>query len=290
MAVPIQVIRLGVIGAVIGSFIAFKYVASGMVDDKISAAMSKAGIPASAFSYDNSSVDLLGLNVHLEDVKITLPGQEPVKIEEITLNDFDSKHNIPEFLDVDIDGIEAKKSFNSLGFGDIFAGMDDVNMNLALKYEFDADDKVLDIKKISESVDDLGEISFSTELHNVGSLESFAQQMMRNPYSVAIGKSELEYKDDSLVERLIAYNAKHVGVSADKFKAQLLEKLNKKLQKAEKKENADAEQKYLSALIDLIDNPDEFTISIDPQKPVSLQEMKYGSMDKNLKKLNLEID
>lgn len=290
MAVPIQVIRLGVIGAVIGSFIAFKYVASGMVDDKISAAMSKAGIPASAFSYDNSSVDLLGLNVHLEDVKITLPGQEPVKIEEITLNDFDSKHNIPEFLDVDIDGIEAKKSFNSLGFGDIFAGMDEVNMNLALKYEFDADDKVLDIKKISESVDDLGEISFSTELHNVGSLESFAQQMMRNPYSVAIGKSELEYKDDSLVERLIAYNAKHVGVSADKFKAQLLEKLNKKLQKAEKKENADAEQKYLSALIDLIDNPDEFTISIDPQKPVSLQEMKYGSMDKNLKKLNLEID
>ena len=106
--------------------------------------------------------------MHLEDVKITLPGQEPVKIEEITLNDFDSKHNIPEFLDVDIDGIEAKKSFNSLGFGDIFDGMDEVNMNLALKYEF--------------------------------------------------------------------------------------------------------------------------TISIDPKKPVSLQEMQYGSMDKNLKKLNLEID
>jgi len=290
MAVPIQVIRLGIIGAVIGGFITFKYVAAGMVDDKINGAMLKAGIPTETFTYDNSSVDLLGLNVHLEDVKINIPGQDAVKVDEITINDFDSEHTIPEFLDIEIEGIEAKSNFDALGFGDIFKDMDEVSVDLALNYKFDSEDKILNIKEISQSVDDLGKLSLSTELHNISSLEQLTQQMMMNPYGIAVGKSELEYEDDSLVEKVIAYNAKEAGVPVDEFKSQLLESLNKKLQKADEKEDADLEEKYLSAVIDFIEDPDAFEISINPEKAISFMDLSRHSANENLEKLNLEID
>jgi hypothetical protein len=293
MALPVQAIRLGVIGVVIGGYITFKYVSAGMVEDKISAAMTKAGIPLETVSYD-ASVDLFGLNTHLCDVKVNIPGQQSIEIDEITINAFDDKHDVPEFMDIEISGIKAKQALLSSsitrGADEIFNSMDEVNMNLVINYEFDADKKTLTIKELSESVDDLGEISFETVLHDVNSLQSFTRRVMIQPNSIAIGKSELEYEDDSLVEKIIAMNAKKQGVSADDYKKSLLKQLNRKLEKVKKEENADLEENLLSEMIDFINSPDEFEISIDPETPVTFREILRGSSEENIKKMNLEIN
>ena len=293
MAVPIQVIRLSVLGVVIAGFVTFKYVAAAMIEDKIDMAMTKAGIPTESFSYD-TSVDLLGFNTHLKNIELTLPNKESVKIDEITINSFDADHKIPEFMDIEIEGLESKKALKSLPFArasrDIFDNMEKVNVNFAIKYKFDSEDKILDIKEISESVDHLGELSFSTELHHIDSMQSLLQRMMLNPYSLSVGKSELAYKDDSLVEKIILMNAKQQGVSVSQYKEKVVQKLNKELDKIESKKSAALEKELLSAVIDFVEDSDEFSISIDPQKPMTLREMSTGNPSANLEKLNLEIN
>jgi len=293
MAVPVQVIRLGVIGVVIAGFITFKYVAAGMVEDKIGGAMAKAGIPSESVSYD-ASVDLFGFNVHLEDVVIDIPGKDKMKIDEITINNFDSEHTIPEFINIEVEGIDGKILFASSPLAkvskNLFEEQDEVKLNFAVNYEFDADDKTLNIKEVSQSIDNLGEVSFSTVLHNVNSIENFVQRMMMNPSSMEVGKSSLEYEDDSLVEKIIAFNAEKKGISADKYKEDMLAGLKKELEQVNEKEDSDLEQDLLALVIDFVQSPDELEISIDPKEPMSLREITRGNPSDTLKKLNLEIN
>ena len=293
MAVPIQVIRLGVLGVAIAGFVTFKYAAAGMVKDKIGMAMTKANIPSEYVSYD-ASVDLLGFNTHLEDIKINFPGQETIEIDEITINDFDSDHDIPEFVNIEIEGLEVKKVLKHSPFARMTRGllkdMDEARLNFAINYEFDAENQILNIKEMSESVDNLGKISFSTVLHNVKSIQMLVQSIMLNPNAILIGKSELAYEDDSLVNKLMLMNAEKEKISLNQYKDRMLEMMNKELNKVDKKENSDLEKELLSKMISFIKNPDEFEISINPKKPMSFREMTRGNPDANIKKMNLEIN
>lgn len=293
MAVPIQVIRLGVIGVVVAGFVTFKYVTAGMVEDKIGKAMIKAGIPTKAISYD-ASVDLLGFSTHLNDITIKFPGRDELEIDEITIKNFDADHDIPEFMNIEIEGLEVQKVLRNLPLAKMTKGivkdMDDAKMNFTINYQFDTEKQLLDIKEISESIDELGKISFSTELHKVKSLQMLIQSLMINPNAILIGKSEIEYKDDSLVERIMQINAAKEKISLKEYRNKILSVMNEELKKADKKENTELEKDLLSAMIDFIKNPDEFEISIDPKEPMSLREMTRGNPNENIKKMNLEID
>jgi len=293
MAVPVQMIRLGVIGVAIASFVTFKYVAAGMVEDKIGMAMTKSGLSSDTLSYD-ASVDLFGFNTHLHDITINLPGQAPIEIDEVIINDFDTNHDIPEYMDIEIEGIKAKKMLSSPLLANasqgIFNEMETVNTNFAIKYMFDSDDKILDIKEISESVDGLGKISFSTVLHNIASMKALPQIVMMNPKSILIGKSELAYEDDSLVEKLMLINAKKENISVAEYKGKMLVELNKELVKAKKEEKSDLKKDFLSTIISFIKSPDTLEISINPQTPMNLQAMTKTNPEKLIKKLNLEIN
>jgi hypothetical protein len=292
MAVPIQIIRLSVIGLALGGFITFKYVAANMAESKINGALEKAGIPLEAVSYD-TSVDLFGLNVHLNDIVVSLNPTQPIKIDEIVINDYDSDHSIPQYMNIEINGFNAKEALNMSPLRNssrgIFNKDDDISADFAIAYNYDADKKTFTIEKLSESIDGVGELSFSTVLHNIDSMQRLGMQLLRYPTSVAIGKSELKFEDDSLVEKVLAMNAKKEGMSTDKYRDKVVNDLEKELDKLNKKENVDTQKELLSTLIDFIKSPDEFEISIDPDEPMSFGKI-LTSNPQTLKKLNLEID
>lgn len=289
MGLPIQVIRLGVVGVVIGGVIAFKTIAANTAEEKIDLAFKNMGIPKDRVSYD-VSVDLIGLETRIEDIKLKISDKEDFKIDEIVINDIDTEHEIPEYLDVEVNGIhnDAKsikkidrnlaRAFDSLKKNELIT-------NFAVNYKFDKDAKTLNLENLSLDLKDMGALSLATEFHNV---RSIADAAMGFNYA-KMGNSSLTYKDDSLVNSLIAYNAKRSRQDVEKFKENILKGLDRDIKRSEKR-GKDLEVQVLTALADFIKDPQSIEFSMQPEQPISFNRLsRRFTSEKTLKTLNFDI-
>ena len=291
MSIPIQVIRLSVVALGIIAIVAFKIVSSNMAEKKIDKAL--ANLPKGLVTYEDVSVDLLGFDVHINNIKIHAPGQKDAMIDEIVINSIDSDNEVPNYLDLEINGIEI--DIESLKYDRKMSklldglGYENLKADLALSYSYDKDDKIMEIKNMSFEVKDAGELSFKTNLHGINSLQNLSMQLMMNPRSIKVAKSSIKYEDESLAARLIKSDALAAGLSEDKFKENVLSELANTLKKAEEKEKK-YEITMLEEVIDFFENPSSFEISISPEEPISVWDMqKANSANELMKKINLDI-
>lgn len=295
MGIPVQVIRLGVLGVVVGGVVAFKVIASNKVEKKVDAFLASEGIPKEMVSYD-ASVDLFGFETRLEDIVIKNRAGKDIKIDEIVINDFDDEHKIPQYVDVEINGMHSSSNQLKVNpmtramFKDIDA--DDIVSNFALAYSFDEKDKKLEIKNASTSVEGLGEISLEAEIEDVKSLQQLAQNVMYYGFkNLKLGKSSLKYEDDGFANMAFAYNAQQRGMSTEEFKEMAVKNLDRSLEKAKQKED-DLQVAFLEAVEDFVKHPNSFEVSIEPKEALSLRELQYSHHNLNdaLKALNLKVE
>ncbi|MFT7860762.1 MAG: hypothetical protein ABXS93_07480 [Sulfurimonas sp.] len=289
MGLPIQVIRLGVVGVVIGGVIAFKTIAANNAEEKIDLAITNMGIPKDKISYD-VSVDLLGFATHIEDIEMKISEKESFKIDEIVINDIDTEHQKPEYLNVEINGIHGDTKSLKMVDRSIARVLDSMNKdelitNFALNYTFDKDAKVLNLKNLSLDVEDMGTLSLATKFHNVQSVENAVASFNY----AKLGNSSLTYEDSSLANTLFAYNAKRSGQDLDQFKENIIKDINKEIEKAETKEK-DLEVKMLTAMADFVEDPESIEFSMDPEEPISVNRLSRRFNDETtLKTLNFDI-
>lgn len=272
MGLPIQVIRLGAIGVAVGGVIAFKTIAANSAEEKIDKAIADMGIPKDQISYD-VSVDLLGLSTHIEDIEMKISDEESLKIDEIVINDVDTEHEVPEYLDLEVNGIHGDTKSLKMVDRSIARVLDSMNKdelitNFAVNYTFDKDAKVLNLENLSLDVEDMGTLSLATEFHNVNSVENAA---MGFNYA-KLGNSSVTYKDNSLANTLFAYNAKRSGQDLDQFKENIIKDINKEIEKAEKKEK-DLEVQMLTAMADFVEDPESIEFSMEPEQPISFNQL-----------------
>jgi len=289
MGIPVQMIRLGAAVVVVGGVMAFKIIAANSAEKKIDKAIANMGISKDQISYD-VSVDLLGLATHIEDIEMKLPNKENFKIDEIVINDIDAKHQIPEYLDLEINGIHGNTKSLKMFDRNMARILDSMNKdelitNIGVDYTFDKDAKVLNLKNLSFNVEDMGSFSLATKIHDVNSIANAA---MGFNYA-KLGSSSVEYEDDGLADTLFAYNAKRSGQDLDKFKENIVKDINKEIEKADKQQK-DYKVKMLSAIADFVEDPNSIEFSMEPEKPIAFYRLSRGlKREDTLKTLHFDI-
>ena len=194
--------------------------------------------------------------------------EETVSIDEVTVYEYETtEEDIPEALDVAIEGIalrlsdigEQGEALRDIGYGE------ELLVNVAAKYEYEAEENAVHIEKMTVGADDVGDFDMNLKLANV-SLDTDA--IAGFPFSffgVAFEAAEITYRDDSFMDKMFEAMAESEGISVQELKAELIEGLDSGLD-----ESADELDKELvSNLKDFIQNPDSFSVSFSPNEPIN---------------------
>lgn len=225
-----------------------------------------------AFDYKDVTVDLIGRDVRISDVRISPPDEkEKLRIREIIIHEFDDKSDIPLFLSISFNGLELNPDKFGTGGENIrkLGYADKLLVSLKADYVYEKERKELNIEKMGLRADDVGEISISLHVGNIDlSPENFMAILFTFP-QITVHKAEIVYKDDSLAERSIRFAAKEKNMEADKFKSVMIQELEKEIEK----EKNDSARNLLVKIRNFLNDPKELSISFTPESPSLLGEI-----------------
>lgn len=279
---------ISIVVLLVAIYFGIKMYASNVAEGKLDKAIAEAANFAD-IEYKKVSVNLLGMDVKISDIIVSPAGaKKQFKIDEIIIHDLDDKSDIPSFLSITCNGIELNiqdlgedaKKLLDLGYND------KMMVNLNVNYMYSKEKKEIDIKKIGIGAVEAGEISVSFRLGNislepkeiVGLLFSFPQLIFH--------EAKIEYDDDSLAERLMKLGAEQQQVTVEDFKKSLIQNVEKEIAK----EKDDFTKKALSAIKKFLEDPEKFSISAFPSKPLPLGRiMRTDKPQDVIKLLNIQI-
>lgn len=288
--VPPQVIRLTLIALVIIAIVCFKIISANLIKAKIDKIL---GANKEYVSYSDVSMDLFGFDVHIDDVKVNFPYQKPLIVDEITVKSFDTQNAVPLYMNIRLKGVQSDLS--TLRSNPNFAKtLDELNIkeiksDLTVNYVYEKERKMLDVEELSVNVENLGKLTYQTELYNVVAMAYFPLQLNLAPQTLKFGSTALHYEDNSLVERYMQMYAKDANLSLDSYKTDLFKRNQAKIDAAKA-----SLQKYETLLdetwLAFLKNPKTFDFKIAPSQPVSLISVgNLKSRDDLLKTLNFSV-
>jgi len=282
-----QAIRLSVIGAVIIGVVGFKMIAGNSVEKKLDQMVEKSH---GSWSYEDASVDIFGGDIHVDGIKIK-NGNKDIVVNEVIIHSYDKDNEVPQYMNFEVDGIQIGKDV--LATSPQLAkmaqdlGYEELEANLAMNYNVDKEKKVLELKELSFSVNDAGELDLKADIHGITDVRQLVILAMR-PSAVKLGNASLTYEDDSLVNRMIKADAKKSGITAAEAKQKILADLQKDIQNYTAKKDTE-KVKILKEIYTFIEDPESLEISLKPTKPVSIGAFKYLSNQELKDRLNVEI-
>ena len=289
--IPIQAIRLSVTTLVIIAIVLFKSIMSNKVEERIDTVLKD--LPNQMVIYDDISVDIFGFSTHIYDISINVPGQEPITIDEIVINSIDQDHNIPRYLDLEINGIE--NNTNALMLNPqsaLFAknlGVEKLSSNIALKYNYKQDKKSLELDELSFTTNGVAEIEFEAEFHNISSFEAVIKQFATEAKYITVAEASLEFDDMSLTNAILKTIAQDSKKTLTEVKAQLTAQLTKERDRNAKRGHT-AVVEIQEAMISFIKDPQSFDMSVEPKEPVSFKKiMRMRTQKEFVQALNFKV-
>ncbi len=287
---PPQVKRLTFIGIVILIIIGYMLITKAILHDKLNAVL--AGTTPGMITYEDASLNPWTLSVDLQNVKIHAADGKNILIKEVEVNSLDTKHKIPRYMDIELEGITAHTANmrNPIAAGILQQlGYKSLTSNIKLNYVYHKQDEFLNIKDMSWNIEHAGKISYHLKLADVKSLPSLMMQLQLAPQSVKITSLSIKYKDESLANRIFKILAQHSGISVSNFKNHLIQRLQNNLLAA-KQNNQKLGKQFNKKLISFIKDPDELKISMKSNKPISIFELQNSNNpNKMLKQLHFHI-
>lgn len=288
--IPIQIIRLSILGLVIVSIVTFKIVSSNMIKAKIDKILGNA---KGYITYGDTSMDLFGFDAHIYDIKLNIPNQKPLTIDEMVVDSLDTENPVPHYMNIKLKGIQTDLAMlrSNANLADKLntLEMNDIDSDLTINYEFEKDEKMLDIKEFALKVEDAGKITYKAKLYNVVAMEYFPMQINMAPQTLKFGATSLEYEDDSFMERMAKLSAQDANKSVEAYKDERLKKAKAELSAA-KAASQEYETALNEAMLNFLEDPQSFELSIDPKEPISLSILnQLKSRNEILKTLNLKV-
>ncbi len=287
---PPQVKRLTFIGIVILIIVGYMLITKAILHDKLNAVL--AGTTPGMITYEDASLNPWTLSVDLQNVKIHAADGKNILIKEVEVNSLDTKHKIPRYMDIELEGITAHTANmrNPIAAGILQQlGYKSLTSNIKLNYVYHKQDEFLNIKDMSWNIEHAGKISYRLKLADVKSLPSLMMQLQLAPQSVKITSLSIKYKDESLANRIFKILAQHSGISVSNFKNHLIQRLQNNLLAA-KQNNQELGKQFNKKLISFIKDPDELKISMKSNKPISIFELQNSNNpNKMLKQLHFHI-
>lgn len=264
-------ISLVVLGAI---YFGIKTFASGAAEKEVSATVEKFSEFVN-IEYDDVDVTPIAQHVTISNItispkkKLGVGQEDPVKVQELTIYDIDDKageERIPEYIDVEMKGIEFDiddlgedaDDLRALGY----EGM--VLVDMRMDYKYDDDKKELKVKNFTIGSDEMGELKMSFHLSNIDlnpNMNPFGLMM-----SVMFHGGAIEYKDHSFVERAMKKEGENNNMSIAAFKEHLLKSIDEEIGR---EPESDFAKDAMNEMKDFIKNPKQISISANPQRPIN---------------------
>lgn len=241
-------------------------------------------VPPGTITYEDASMSLIGFDVTINDIKLNSNGKS-VAIDEIVINDIDRDHKIPQYMDVEVNGIDGdieafKIDRQSAQLIDML-GLKEVVADIGFEYDFDKENKTLKVEELSMKIKDLAKLSFETELHGINSLLALPNQMQ----SAKVASASLEYKNYADKELITSIIAMQSNSSYEKAKENMLKEISSSM----KKEKDDNIRNMSEQAHEFFEDPEKIELSISPKEPVSFMDiMVGGNPEESIKLLNFE--
>ena len=284
-----QIIGIGAAIFLVAMYAGIKMYASSVAKEKVDIAIANIASYADV-DYEDVSVDLFGLDVHISDVVVSSVGsREKVNISEIVLSDVDGESDIPLFLDISFNGVEIAidkfgnnaKELVELGY------KDSILLNFSIEYHYNKENSEISLNKLKIGADDMGDLDISFRLGNIDLSPEGIQALLFTYPQITLLDAKISYDDDSLIERLVKSIAQKQDKSVKQIKNQAIKNIEKEIENEEDEFTKDA----LEEIKDFVDDPEEFTISIEPKNPLPLSRiLSLRDPQVIIKILNVKIE
>lgn len=259
----IRVITITIVLVLIAVYFGAKLYVEKAAKTRIDNAIAKLG-GAINIDYEDISADLLRLNLHIEGVSVSQAGQKKkVYITDIVIYDIDSGSGIPSYLNLEINGIRGDVG-DLGGLGEL--GYNTIEGDIKLDYRYDGEKKEFQLNKFRCSAAEMGAIETSFHLGNVHIEQKNILALLFGYPQILLHQATLNYKDNSLVPRLLESGAKKNGKGLKDFKLEIIQKIDHMISK----EGDEFSAEILRAIRGFIDDPKKIGISVSPQKPVPI--------------------
>ncbi len=258
-----KVVTIGIVLVLIAVYFGAKLYVEKAAKKRIDNAIAKLG-GAVNIDYKNIRADLLRLNLHIEGVSVSHAGQkEKVNIADIVIYDIDPGSGIPSYLNLEFNGIRGNVG-DLGGLGEL--GYNTIEGDIKLDYRYDGKKREFQLNKFSCSAAEMGAIETSFHLGNVHIDQKNILALLFGYPQILLYQAALNYKDNSLVPRLIESGAKKNGKGINDFKLEIIQKIDHLISK----EGDEFSAETLRTIRGFIDDPKRIGISVSPQKPVPI--------------------
>jgi len=282
------VFGIGLVLLLVGYF-GFKMYAASVAEERINMAIAE----ASEFidiDYEAVSVDAMGLDVRISNVIISkLNDPEKVKIEEVVVHDIDGSSKMPLFMSVCLKGMRLENALkpNEMAQLKEFGYDENLLTDISIDYLYDQNKKELTINKFSGNTDNLGKVNLSMHLSNVDLNADMTMKQFFENEKAMVHTAEINYTDDSFFNRIIEVEAKKARQSPDEFRQMITQQLD---MMATKSQEDQFTQDVVAAVKNFIENPEKFSVSVNPDKPFGFNRLKRTRDPRNLiALLNLKV-
>ncbi len=233
-----------------------------------------------ALDYGSLKVALIGQHVSLRDVTVTLAvPRQRLHIDRVSVDGFRPGDTVPGRLHLLVEGLllnvddplmkPVRRELKQLGYRRL-------KVLLECRYRYDEPAGRLDVKQLRVDVDEMGTLDLTAELRNldVGRLKQAMDDPLRMVMllpSAAIAGLRIEYRDASLVRRVLKTEARRVGMSEADYARRLSQDIAASLsgqQDARLSEAAQAVGRFLQ-------EPGRISVRLSPAKPVPLLQLVF---------------
>lgn len=250
----------------------------------------------SNIAYQSLDVGLFSRTIQASQVSIRIKDvNSPVFIDRLMLHSFDIENEIPSFMHVEIQGIHISQdspwmkgispALSQMGYADFSA-------NVEYAYSYEPVKKDLEIQRLCISIPDMGSVEVSARLNNLdlAALKSVPD----NPLSlialvpaVAISGIVLDYQDNSLAQKLIAFGASQSEQHPEQLVSAITEQMNSEIQK----QNQPAIRDMLLAFRDFLETPGRIRLAVSPAQPVPLLTLLLeNDPNERIRMLNVSVN
>lgn len=281
---------LAVVGGAIALFVGgqayVSYAATKEVDKAIDSVSEFVTV-----DYKKVNASLLGGGTHLKDIVVSPVGSgNQYSVDEVVVYDYDkTADDIPKNVNIAVNGMaldlasigENANALKEFGYDKA------LSVNFATDYQYQEAEKEVR-QKFKVGAKDVGDLNVNLDLSNVSMDSATVASMPFSMLGMVLNEAKITYADDSLVTRMFDTAAASQGVSVAELKKQAIASLEANSASGK----AGLTKELVAEMKDFINDPKGFSLSMNPAKPVPLNELitTGGDADKIIKLLNVRFE
>ncbi len=281
----------------VGGFFGYRYYQQQQGHEKAEKFLhSKSMASFGAATYKSASVGADGA-VILKGVSITPTGApKAYEVDELVVHRYDYDNAKPLFMHVEAKGVHMDVSSIPNPGAQLFLGLmgyKDLTADMEVNYDYKPDAKSLNLA-VRETVKDLGEFKVNADLANItkpatpAAMPNTPPTMPASPLAMPdaqIKAVEVSYRDDSFISRVLKMAAAQQGVSEDQVVDRIEQQIDARLGQSKTK----LQTEVLNHVKDFLKKRGTLAISVKPDQPVAVSELRGMTPDAVFDRLNIKV-